>query len=290
MSRTRTSSLALLVTAVLAGCGQGSTDVATAGTAPSDPTGGVAGVEWQLVEVVSAGRTWEVQAMDSVLRFDGRGGWSGTTCNSYEGTSEQGDGWVELRRVFTTEMACTGDSGRLEREVSAVLQGRVDAELDDGSLRLGPDGGAHLVYRERESIYPDTQARTVVAGERGQAQYRVALSGSGPSLGLHLEARRAPGVRWDQSSSGSPEPEFEPGIWTSGALEVAGQQLIAGFAPTGTTRVTHLAAPGEPRVSDLATQAVPGSPWVVWHGFVDAHTAGSRFTASTADGTVLKTW
>lgn len=288
MRCTRTSTLALLLVAALVGCGQRSDEVATAG---ADRTGGLAGVEWQLVEVTGADGTWQAQGLDSVLRFDGRGGWSATACNAHDGTSQHGDGWVELTWVMSTEVACdSGALGRVEREVRTNLRGRVDVELEDGTLRLGPADGTQLVYRERASVYPFLQGRTVVAGERGQAQYRVALGGSGPSLGLHLEARRAPGLRWDQHSFGAPEPELEPGIWTSGHLEVDGEQLVAGFAPTGTVRVTHLATTGDAAVSELDVEPVAGSPWVVWHGFVDAHTADSRFTASAADGTVLKAW
>lgn len=65
---------------------------------------------------------------------------------------------------------------------------------------------------------------------------------------------------------------------------------VAGFAPTGTTRVTHRAAPGGGAVSDLTVQEVTGSPWVVWHGFVAVHSPTSEFTAYASDGSVLKAW
>jgi len=246
-------------------------------------------VEWQLVEVISRNGSRNVQEQDSVLRFDGRGGWSAEACNEVSGTARHGDGWVELTRGSTTDMACGGEEGRLERDVGAVLRGKVDVELAGGKLPLGPAGGTALTYRQRASIYPAAKARTVVVGERGQAQYRVAVGGEGASLWMTLELRPELGTAWGTHSFGSPEP-LEPGLWTFGVTEIAGEYLVAGFAPSGTTRVAHRAAPSDETVHDLTLEQVTGSPWVVWHAFVPEHSRASSFTAYASDGRVLKAW
>ena len=282
---TRRSLCALgLLAAVTAGCGEGAADVAE----PAAPQ--LARVEWQLVEVTGADGPWPVQQLDSVLRFDGRGGWSAVACNHLAGTAEHGDGWVEVVPGSSTAMACAGDGRRLEQAVGAVLSGRVAVEITDGRLRLGPSDGTQLVYAERASIYPTTPARTITAGELGQAQYRVALSGTGDALGLVLEARPAPGTPWGTSGMGAPQPALEAGWWPYGSIEVAGRHLLAGFAPQGTARVSHRSSPGAPETGELEVQDVAGSSWVVWHGVVDTDSTERQYTAHAADGTVLETW
>ena len=282
---TRRSLCALgLLAAVTAGCGEGAADVATPGTPQ------LARVEWQLVEVTGADGPWPVRQLDSVLRFDGRGGWSATACNHVTGTAEHGVGWVEVVPGATTDMACAGDGRRLEQAVGAVLSGRVAVELADGRLRLGPPDGTQLVYAERASIYPTTPAREIAAGELGQAQYRVALSGTGDAVGLVLEGRPAPGTPWGTSGLGGPQPGLEPGWWPYGEIEVAGRYLLAGFAPPGTACVAHGVAPGAPETGELEVQDVAGSSWAVWHGFSDTGSTERQYTAYSADGTVLDTW
>ncbi len=273
-----------LLAAVTAGCGQEPDRVA----APPAPQ--LAQVEWQLLEVTGADGPWPVQQLDSVLRFDGRGGWSATACNHLAGTAQHGDGWVEVVPGPTTAMACAGDGRRLEQAVGAVLSGRVAVELADGRLRLGPSDGTQLVYAERASISPTTPAREITAGERGQAQYRVALSGTGDALGLVLEARAAPGTPWGTSGLGGPQPGLEPGWWPYGEIEVAGRHLLAGFAPPGSARVSHRVAPRAPETGELEVQDIAGSPRTVWHGFVDTASTERQYTAHDADGTVLGTW
>jgi heat shock protein HslJ len=290
---TRAWLMASLLTAAIGvgGCSRvpGGVDTTTGGRTAADVVE-VSRVEWQLQEISGPNGVWPVRAFDSVLRFDGRGGWSAQACNHFNGSSEHGDGWIEFTWHMTTEMGCAGELGRLQREVSAVLHERVDVELTEGVLSLGPAGGLRLTYRERDILYPTAQAETVVAGDRGTAQYRVAVSGEGSSLGLTIETRSAPGTAWGINAFGSPEPEFEPGLWTYGAAEIAGEQLLAGFAPPGTARVAHRGSPGAVSAHELVLEDVAGSPWIVWHGFVPHHDQDSEFIAHDEDGQVLKRW
>ncbi|HEX8497296.1 MAG TPA: META domain-containing protein, partial [Actinomycetales bacterium] len=230
-ARTRRSAMCvLLVATATTGCGPASDDGAPVAVVTARPAAALSQVEWQLHEITSAAGSRDVRDLDSVLRFDGRGGWSAVACNQLDGTAEHGATWVHMSRGLTTDMLCRGARGRLEDEVTAALQGRVAVDLRDDVLRLGPLDGTQLVYRERATIYPDADARTVDAGRRGTAQYRVAVDGQGSALGLLIETRPAAGTAWGTQGFGSPQPEDGPGYWPSGVAEVGGDQLIAGFA------------------------------------------------------------
>jgi heat shock protein HslJ len=179
--------VAALVTAVVAvGCGG---DAGTSGPSDAGATGdeAVAGAptdlagDWTLRSGTGPGGDVDGGTVEVTLTIDDER-WGGTVCNSY-GTTEVvvGDGTVELRDVFRTEMACL-DPGVMEAE-DAYLAAftAVDAwAVADQQLTLTGDG-VELVY--------DQVAPTPVAQLVGTVWTLEALvEGTGPDASVSTVA------------------------------------------------------------------------------------------------------
>jgi heat shock protein HslJ len=64
-----------------------------------------------------------------------------TGCNNFGGTAVERGGRITFSNIFSTRMACIGDSERLESAVLSVLDGRVTAQVEADALTLTrPDG------------------------------------------------------------------------------------------------------------------------------------------------------
>lgn len=247
------------------------------------------GTEWQLVETTLSGRTATVPPdVDSVLRFDGRGGFSAKVCNYIEGAAVVDDDHITLGRALYTEMACHGPDRDVEKAFHTITAGRVGWVIDGNRLRLGDARGDSLVYRVRSSIYPDLTGRAVVAGERDGFQYRLYVDGSGDDIGMGFESRGGPGQPWRWSRMSGPAPG-EPTMWSVIAGDVAGEKFVAGFVPAGTIRVTHRSTTAATPV-DLPIYRIHGSSLQVFGGFVTAHTRASAIVGYASDGRIVASW
>jgi heat shock protein HslJ len=64
-----------------------------------------------------------------------------TGCNTFGGTAVDRGGQITFSNIFSTRMACPGESGRLESAVLSILDGEVAAQLEADTLTLTrPDG------------------------------------------------------------------------------------------------------------------------------------------------------
>lgn len=117
---------------------------AGAGKAP------ISGTDWQLVATAERGAD-DVDLPSGVaaptLRIDGERAALFTGCNRGSAKVDvRDDGFVVFDAVATTRKACGGDAGDIERQVLAVLRGKVAAAFDgDGRLVLTSDG-ARLTF------------------------------------------------------------------------------------------------------------------------------------------------
>ena len=256
------TTLALAAVALVAAAGCGSD--ATAGSEQGPP---LVGTEWQLTSYRGpGGRTVAVNAeADATLRFDGQGRWSARACNYMGGDAALypgGDGAVGSGRVRfgpgvgSTAMACTGQAATLEDEFVATTAGEVAWTIADRTLTLTGHDGRQLTYRVRPSIYPDRNARTVLAGERAGGQYRLAAGRGDGGRYLTIETRTGAGSPWGMSSVVAPGPGdcLADSVTFGGPL--GGETLVAAWATPGVARVTVRPVPGGPE-TPLTLHDVP---------------------------------
>ena len=124
------------VLAILAGCG---------GSAAATPTpaSSLDGTSWQLVSI--DGRELETDVTPT-LAVSEAGEISGTAvCNSYMGTARIEGSSIVIGPLATTQVACSGAAGVLERQFLAALD-EANAWAIDGSGRLVLEGGDVLVF------------------------------------------------------------------------------------------------------------------------------------------------
>jgi hypothetical protein len=252
------------------------------------------GTEWQLAEYVINGHTTIVpDEVDSVLRFDKWGRFSAHACQYSGGMAVLHGRQLELdRSPAMTANACGGVDG----EVGSVVWGFIGPGWLEWSINLrrlvlrNADGDA-LVYRVRDSIYPDRSARTIVAGERDGNQYRVAVgdSDSGELSVVILDVRPGPGTAWSGGDMLATPIGAGAGVETLLFHKVGDEHIVTGIAPAGVVRIVH-----HDRVSgadtELARYPVGGREWNIFVGFVPSHTNGSTISAYDAAGNLVVTW
>jgi len=261
---------------------------------PTGPEPDLVGTEWQLIQFASSGQTTTIPAdIDSVLRFDGKGGFSAHACNYTGGSADLDDQRVVLDMGYSTAMFCSGLEGEVQRVVFGTIgSGPLDWDIERHRLVLRAASGDTLVYRVRASIYPDPSARTLTAGERGRFQYRVAIADtdSGPRSAVILDVRAGPGTGWNGGGSMLATPIGSgAGAETLLFSELDDEYIVTGVAPAGTVRIVHH-DPVSGADTELARYPVDGEDWSVFAGFVPSHTNSSTISAYDAGGDVVATW
>jgi heat shock protein HslJ len=109
----------------------------------ADPDRSLAGPEWVLDTLVSGQVAASVPAGVRVtLTFGGDGRLTGSIgCNTLSGSYTAAAGRITFTGVGATEMACSGERGRIEQAVTAVLRDTVTFTIEAGRLTLtAPDG------------------------------------------------------------------------------------------------------------------------------------------------------
>jgi heat shock protein HslJ len=281
----------LLVCAVLvaaSGCG-----TERAYTAPSAPTASASpteqgpepklvGTEWQLAEYTRNGSTTAVpEEMDSVLRFDGKGHYSGRACNWFGGDTTIADARFEIYARAGTDAGCDVLRGQVEDAVLGTLQGWLAWSIQRQRLMVRAPNGDTLIYRVRDSIYPNRSARAIIVGERGGVPYRVAVT---DQRGLVVESRNGPpGTAWgDTGLAIDPivlTPRLEIILWR----QVGDAYIVAGVVPGSVVKVIHR-DPATKAGTELDIYPVNGTSRQVFAGFVPTHSRDSTVTAYDADG------
>jgi len=107
------------------------------------------GTEWRLTQVVEPSQSWDLPPeVDSVLRFDAEGRFSGRACNHFSGEVEIDGDTLRTWRVISTKMACSGPLDDVERAFAAVMGGgqTVRWAISNGELRLDVPDGHGLRY------------------------------------------------------------------------------------------------------------------------------------------------
>jgi heat shock protein HslJ len=285
----RTTALAIAAAALIAaaGCGSGPARTATPGSEQGPP---LAGTEWLLTSYrAPGGDPVAVRAdLDATLRFDGRGHYSAHACNYIGGDAAVDGDRVMFTPGMSTSMLCTPDT--VEKQFLATTKGEADWAIADRTLTLTSLDGHELTYRVRPSIYPDLTARTIVAGEHGGGQYRLAAGGPDGDGGLRyltIEARTGPGVPWGVASVAAPFGASCLANSVTAGETLGGDSLLATWATPAVARVTLRAAPGAPETA-LTFHDVPGTDLRI----ASLWTRDFRFSVSPvtfydADGKVL---
>lgn len=189
---------------------------------------------------------------------------------------------------FTTAMSCPGPRGDADAALGSLGGQRVAwvVAADRLTLFAGP---TTLRYQVRDGIFPTRDVVPVLVEDGPVPQYRLAVSGVGTTgRGLVLEFRSGPGRAWGTQWTGGPDG-VEPPLYTLVVGAVEGRQLVAGFVPISTVRVTHretaAAAP-----TDLELYDVGDGEYLIAAGFVDGHSRDSSIRAYDKTGTVVAGW
>jgi heat shock protein HslJ len=265
----------VVVVALLAaaGCGSGShPGLASRGAAdvrPDRSDYSLTRTEWQLASVVGPSRIWSPPPeVDAVLRFDGEGHFSATTCNYYSGPVRIDAGLLRVGHVLGTDMGCSGPAGDVEAAFVAVMDGEVRWAISGGELRLDKPDGRGLRFRIRDTIYPSRELRPLLQGRRDGGDYRFGWQAGETGIGLEFEWRDGPGKPWGFAGMNRPPawavPRPDP------LTGVAGHDgFVGGVVPRATARVVCQPPAGQPAV-ELGLFAVPGArTWRAFGGFVD---------------------
>jgi heat shock protein HslJ len=252
--------LALAIGAVLVIGGCASSPAPTgSGNVDAPP---LVGTEWQLVSYRSSGNTGQVAVKtDSTVEFNGKGQFTAHACNYIGGDATIDAQTVTFGALGSTLMACSGEPGSLERQVEATAKGSVNWSIDASMLTLANPDGHVLTYRVRPSIYPDLNARTIVAGDRDGGQFRLAVSGptkDNDHLYIVFEERSAPGERWGSGGVASPGPQDCLADSVLGIGSLGGQSFLATWATPEVAKVTTQATKDSPE-TPLKFYDVPDS-------------------------------
>ena len=203
---TATAAAVLLATAGCASANSSDSPPAVPVRAVAAVAPPLVGTEWQLASYRDPGSARSVTVRsNSTAEFSSKGGFTAHACNHLGGGVTRSGDHLTFTGLGSTDMACGGEPGRLEQEVEATLTGTVAWAVTGRVLTLANPDGHRLTYRVRPSIYPDTQAKTILSGNRAGGQYRLTVAGTGP-FSLEFEYRTAPGESWGQSGIASPGP------------------------------------------------------------------------------------
>jgi len=217
------------------------------------------GTEWQLASYRNRddGSPTTV-ATDSTLEISAAGHVTATACNTMGGTASVTARTISVGSLGSTLMACSGEPGILDAEVTATLTGKSSWSITRGILTLSNANGHVLTYRVRPSIYPNLAARTIITGNRGGGQYRLAVEGRPGHLGLVFEERTAPGEPWGQAGVAAPAPGdcLADSVIRAGSLGT--QTFVATWATPDVAKVTTQTTADAPQHT-LTFYDVPGT-------------------------------
>ncbi|GAA4465885.1 META domain-containing protein [Phytohabitans houttuyneae] len=276
----RTAVLGVAAVLMVGGCAADAQRPADSAPAGADQ---LVGVEWQLTEVVEPSGRWSPQpGAEARLRFDGDGGWSGEPCNHLTGAARLESTTAHFEAGGGTEMACSGERGRLEQAFGKVLSGQASWAVEAGTLRIDKGDGWGLRFRVSDQIYPRSDVQGLAQGRRGPYEYRFGWQRCDPDICLTWERRDAAGQPWGTSGTAFSEPSL------SGIVDSVGDALfLGGVAPPKTARVIYKPSPEADPV-ELTLYDVPGvSIGKVFGGFVDRPVAKASWIALDASGREL---
>ena len=257
MRRDRAVAVAVAALFVLAGCASSPAPASSSESAAEPP---LVGTEWQLVSYQNPGATGPIAVMtDSTIEFNGKGAYHAHACNYISGGVTISTRSLTFTPGMSTAMGCSGEPNTLERQVDVTVKDSVSWSIRTRVLTLTNRDGHVLTYRVRASIYPDLQARTIVAGDRAGGQFRLAVDGlTTGHLGLVFEARTAPGEQWSQGGQAAPGPKDCLANTVLGVGSLGGQTFLAAWATPDVAKVTTQATKNSPE-TPLTFYAVPGS-------------------------------
>jgi len=243
--------------------------------------------EWQLTSVVEPSMTWSPPPeVDAVLRFDGEGHCSATTCNHYSGAVRIDGDLLHVQRMFGTLMGCVGERRAVEEAFLGVMDGQVRWAISGDQLRLDKPDGRGLRFRVRDTIYPSQDLRPLLQGQRNGGDYRFGWQAGNERISLEWEWRRAPGKPWGSAGMNRepawPVPAPDPLVAAAGE-----DRFVFGVVAAATARVVYQPPTGQPAVK-LELFTVPGArTWQAFGGFVDGAREGAVVVALDGQGREL---
>jgi heat shock protein HslJ len=281
--RARLLAPAIVTATALCGCSAGAgrprpTVAATASAAAASPVG----VQWLMVEYQLPDKPRVLVAYGSTLSLKNERYYA-QACNGYDGAFQLVGDRIDFRSGGNTQMQCHGAHWELERAFYHVLLD-VRWRIEGTRLTLRADDGATFVYEHADSLAPGT-GHTVAEGERRGRRYRVWTVGRGNEVVLRLRSL-------DLAGHGGYDPGSMPNphVGEYARMVAAGsgprEQVIAGFAPAGTVRMTYR-KPKNRSETKLPLYDVPGVRWPVFAGFVERGIDGWLMAAYDAHGRVL---
>ncbi|MDG4826929.1 META domain-containing protein [Asanoa sp. WMMD1127] len=272
--------VALVLVVLLGGCAGG--DGTEKASAPPNADR-LAQVEWRLTEIVEPSRSWQPPADAEVrLRFDGAGGWSGESCNHYQGSVLVDGATLSFSGGAGTDMFCSGVSRTLEQAFLGMMRGDTGWLVEAGELRLDQSDGWGLRFRVVDQLYPGRGITPLLQGHHGTAEYRLGWSACTPEICLQADWRVAPGKPWSTAGRADSRPSL-----SRIQADLGGVALVAAVAPRAAARVVYRPAPTGVPV-DLTLFDIPGvSMGRVSAGLVERPSGTSSWTALDRQGRPL---
>jgi heat shock protein HslJ len=237
---------------LLAGCsGDDGATVQTGEDTPGASAEQLVRRDWDIVAVTAGDERRTVDdETEAVLRFDGEGAFSGTTCNHFGGDVTVTPSELEWGdEVMSTSMLCTDeDVAWLETHVLELFSGTATWSLADDVLRIeGND--VRLELRERADAFPTELVPLATSAPGAEAEWQFGYSETSaddmaegsPRFSITWEGRTAPGTAY-----GSAGLAVDPSIpleamWVDG---VDGRLFPFGTLPDGTVTAVFETADG----------------------------------------------
>ena len=237
-----------LVTLTVAGCAAApaaTTGSAAAGRTAAEPEPTLVGTDWQLSSYREPGGAEPIPvSVDSTLSLTAKGSVYAHACNYLGATARLGPATVTVALAGSTDIACSGENGEVERQVTAMLEaGTVRWSIRDRVLTLSGLDGQVLIYRVRPSPYPDLDARTLAAGKLAGGDWRLAAGRAEGGLYMTFETRTEPGARWGEGGIMAPAPADCLASYVIEAGVLGGQHYVSAWATPKVGRVTVRALP-----------------------------------------------
>ncbi len=229
---------------------------------PAASADDLVGKDWSIDVVTAGGERREIDpTYDAVLRFDGEGGFSGTTCNHFGGDvaiSSTEMAWGD--EVASTLMGCSGDLGQVEASVFSMFTGTAEWRLTDGTLRIeGKDVTFELT--ELPPGFPTELVQLAVSDPAGEAQWQFGyveatdaeVADGAYRYFLTWEGRSAPGTGYGNAGMAvDPELSYLETMWLD---DVDGGMFVFGTLPSGTDAVRFEADDGT--AAELTAYVLP---------------------------------
>ena len=133
----------------------GSSSAATAGAGAGGTGGTIEGIRWQLTSFDSAGTSTTVPAgVTADARFTGGAVAGSSGCNSYTGPATVTGSTIKIGPLASTQMACSGAGGDVERVYLANLAKAASFTATADALTLYDGGGAAILVYAAGSANP----------------------------------------------------------------------------------------------------------------------------------------